>query len=292
VARFLDLPTGWHALSAARECAVRSFREYIRGTPHTPFAALKACCPALNEELGLVSQRVEIAGMFGLFKRGDGMSTAKPSLDSVRFDAASYSLQGDPQTGKVRVWHTPEGDGLGLYFHSLPPDLPAQASSVDELALFYRQKIEDSGGKLIEVRVVDASGCPAVRTVLSIPQQPSGRTYIGSLTVPFRDFSFVLKCQCAEHGPTGFKAALLFDRGRAAGEPIQIEGGRLHVPTFDPDDPKHDAEFPHDPVARVRRVLDHVTCSLTIADGVKQFPGFALPQINAQVHTSPGVGDV
>ncbi len=213
--------------------------------------------------------------MFGLFKRGG--SGAQPSLDAVRFDATGYTFQGEPQPGQARVWHTPTGDGLIVRFIEAPPDIPADAGSVEDLVAFYRHLLGDSGGRLVEVRVVDAVGCRAVRTLLSVPQQPSGRTYIGSLTLPFRDFSFVIKCQCAEGGPTGLKAALLFDRSRAANEPMTVEGGRFHIPGFDVDDPKHDAEFPHDPVARARRVLDHVARSLVVAAEVRQLPGFALP---------------
>jgi hypothetical protein len=148
---------------------------------------------------------------------------------------------------------------------------------LDALDAFYRQLVGDSGGRLVEVSVVAAGGGLAVRTILSAPQQPSGRTYIGSLTVPFRDFSFVIKCQCAEGGPTGMKEALLFERSRAANEPMQIEGGRFHIPGWNPDDPKHDAEFPDHPVARLRRVLDHLEGSLLVAAEVRQLPGFALP---------------
>src|SRR5688500_12600123 len=99
--------------------------------------------------------------MFGLFKRGSGGGGAKPSLDAVRFDTTGYAAQGEPQPGKVRVWHTPEGDGLGVYFFPAPPDLPANAGSVEELAAFYRRLIGDSGGKLVEVTVVTAAGCPS-----------------------------------------------------------------------------------------------------------------------------------
>lgn len=215
--------------------------------------------------------------MFSLFKRGGG-GAAQPSLDAVRFDDTGYAFQGEPQPGKVRVWHTPDGDGVGVYYFPVPPDLPANAGSVEEIAASYRRLLGDSGGKLVECRVVAVGGCPAVRTVLSVPQQPSGRTYVGSLTLPFRDFSFVLKCQCLEHGPTGLKAALLFDRGRAANEPMTIEGGRFDIPGFDVDDPKHDAAFPHDPVARARRVLDHVAGSLVVAAKVRRLPGFTLPR--------------
>ena len=215
--------------------------------------------------------------MFGLFKRGSGGGGSKPSLDSIRFDSIKYAAQGEPQPGKVRVWHTPQGDGLGVYFFPVPPNLPANAASLDELAAFYRRLLGDSGGKLVEVAVITAGGCPAIRTILSVPQQPSGRTYVGSLTVPFRDFSFVVKCQCEEAAPTGFKEALLLDRSRAANEPMTIEGGRFHIPGWNPDAPDYDAEFPDHPVARARRVLAHVAASLVVASEVRELPGFALP---------------
>jgi hypothetical protein len=59
--------------------------------------------------------------MFGLFKRSSG-GGGKPSLDAVHFDTTGYAAQGEPQPGKVLVWHTPEGDGLGVYFFPVRPD--------------------------------------------------------------------------------------------------------------------------------------------------------------------------
>jgi hypothetical protein len=206
-----------------------------------------------------------------------GDDATSPSLDSVCFDTDGYEFRGEPTPGKLRVWYTPEGDGIFLYLFRSPPDIPAGANSVYELAAFYCRLVSDGGGKLVEVQVVGASGCRAVRTIVSFPQQPSGRAYLGSLTVPFRDFSFVLKCQCSEGQPTGLKAALLLDRSRAAGEAMRNAGDRFHVPNFDPDDPKHDEEFPHDPVARARRLLDRLARSLILAADVKRLTGFALP---------------
>jgi hypothetical protein len=165
-----------------------------------------------------------------------------------------------------------------VYFFPLPPDLPANAASVDELDTFYRRLLGDSGSKLVELKVITAGGCPAVHIILSVPQEPSGRTYVGSLTVPFRDFSFVVKCQCPEGDPTGLKEALLFDQSRAANEPLQIEGGRFHIPGWDPDAQSHDAEFPEHPVARARRVLAHVAGSLIVTSEVRELPRLALPQ--------------
>jgi hypothetical protein len=126
--------------------------------------------------------------------------------------------------------------------------------------------------------MVEAGGCTAVRTIFSVSQQPSGRTYIGSLTVPFRDFSFVFKCQCPERGMTGSKEAILLDRSMAANEPMQKNDGRFHIPGWDPDNPEHDAGFPDHPVARARRLLDHVAWSLVVAGDVRELPRFRLPK--------------
>jgi hypothetical protein len=212
--------------------------------------------------------------MFGLFKRGWRGGDGKPSIEAVRFDTTGYEFHGELQPARLRVWWTPEGDGLGVHFFPLPPDLPSGAASVDELAAFYRSMLGDSGGRLVDFRVVSAGGCPAIRGIVSVPQEPSGRSYVGSLTVPFQSFSFVLKCQCLERGTTSIKEAILLDRSWRAKEP-QREG---ELPRdWDPDAPRYDAEFPDHPVARARRVLDHVEQSLVVSAEVRKLPGFLLP---------------
>ena len=69
------------------------------------------------------------------------------SLDSVTFDAAGFALQGD--RNGVRVWHTPTGDWLGLYYFPAPPDFQADIGSIQELRSFYRQAALRSGGAII-----------------------------------------------------------------------------------------------------------------------------------------------
>lgn len=214
--------------------------------------------------------------MFDWFKSG-GKGAAKPSLDAVRFNDAEFDFQGEPQPGKVRFWHTPDGDGMGVYFFRLPPDLPQNAVSLEVFSAFYRERLGGSGGVLVELGIVEVGGVPAVRTLASLPQQPSGRTYVGSLTIPFRDFSFVVKCQCPELGHTGMKAALLLDRSLAAAE-SNSEPAEAHLAKLDLDHPKHDADFPDEPVARARRVMDHLAASLVIDSEIRRLPGFALPR--------------
>src|SRR5690242_19704616 len=75
---------------------------------------------------GRIYLRPRYVPLMGLFSRH-----APPSLDSVRFDASGYEAKGDPQPGRQRVWWSPDGDGVGLYVFTIPPDLP-RASTVGD----------------------------------------------------------------------------------------------------------------------------------------------------------------
>jgi len=112
--------------------------------------------------------------MLRLFKRDPAGGAAKPSLDALSFDTTGYRLKGEPQPGELRVWQTPEGDGLGVYFFPVAPDLPSNAESAGDLAGCYHRLVEGASGKVVEVRVVVAGEHRAVYTISSFPQQPSG----------------------------------------------------------------------------------------------------------------------
>jgi hypothetical protein len=146
------------------------------------------------------------------------------------------------------VWFTQDGDGIGLYLFTLPPDLPA-VGSAGALRDFYAAALGASGGQVVETSVLAVGGCGAVRLIFKAPQQPSGMTYVGSVTIPFRDFSFVIKVQCEERGTTGMREAVLLDRRLRDGGIPDLSGGRLELPGWQPDAEEHDAEFPGHPLA-------------------------------------------
>ena len=212
--------------------------------------------------------------MSNIFKRRSG---TEPSLDSVRFDTDGYEARGEPRPGEVRAWCTSKGDALGLYYFAVPPDLP-RAPTVDDLRGFYAASLEASGGQLVEVSTLRVGDCPALRVIFKTPQQPSGMTYVGSLTIPFREFSFVLKVQCEEESPAGLREAVLLDRRLAAGEAPSVSEGHLHIPNWNPDEESSDAEFPDHPVSRTRQVLDRIERSVQVDRDVRKLPPFVLPE--------------
>jgi hypothetical protein len=197
-----------------------------------------------------------------------------PSLSSVVFDTAGYEDSGVHDG--AHVWHTAQGDGVGLFFFSIQPDLPSKARSTDELRQFFSSMLGQSGGKLVELHVCNVDGYPSVATIIKVPQQPSGMTYVGSIMIPFRDFSFVVKVQCEERGMTGLREAMILN-GMLAKDNVASDNSGLPI-GFSPDDAKFDAKFPEHPLSRLRKTLREIGSSLHLNDAVRHLPTFGLPE--------------
>ncbi len=174
----------------------------------------------------------------------------------------------------MRAWSTPDGDGLGLYFFPIPPDLPRGPLSLEELREFYGDQL-GGGGKIVEVGLPRLVSTTCVWVLLKVPQRPSGMTYVGSLTVPFAKFSFVIKLQCEERGPTGMREAVLLNQGMANGTVDFGDDGQI-VGDWSPDDPKHDARFVDHPVSRLRREFALIQSTLELHPSIENEPRFSL----------------
>src|SRR5262245_54009281 len=138
------------------------------------------------------------------------MPLPPPRSPAIQFDASRYSFQGN--RNGIQVWHLPDGGGLGLYSFDKKPDIPQNAASVSELQAYYEQ-LAQGGMQLVECGIIRLDGVQGSRLIAKA-QEPRGPSiYLGSLTIPFRDFSYVIKLQCAEEGATGIREAFLTNRG-------------------------------------------------------------------------------
>jgi len=209
------------------------------------------------------------------------------SLHSVTFDASGLTLQGD-QDG-VRVWHTPAGDGIGLYYFPVPPDIGADLQSVSAVRAFYREMAMQFGAAIIELDLIQVNGSLVIRQIIKVPQQPHGMLYLGTLTLPFRDFSYVIKIQCMEDGTTGVREAVVLDEKLAAGEvKLDEKNGTISGWMQDPYDSsirdvfarnkseamEYDQRFPEHPLSRLRRAMRRVQQTLRISEEVQREPRF------------------
>ena len=214
------------------------------------------------------------------------------TFDSITFDADGFSFGGDEDG--VRVWYTAAGDAVGLYYFPVRPDIEADLKSVADVRAAYRKSVTARGVAVIEVDTLSVDGCDATRTIVKVPQQPTGMTYLGSITLPFREFSYVIKVQCEEWGVTGMREAAvlaeLIDKGEVTLDP-EGEGGQIPGWARDPYDAsaeaplllnraeaeEYDRRFPEHPLSRLRPVLNHIQGTLRVAEEVKREPRFEYP---------------
>ena len=201
------------------------------------------------------------------------MSTSfTPLHDHARFADAEATPFGDQDA--VRVWRTPDNDGIGLIVVDQAPDLP-RADSREEFERAYRGLFSDPRVKLMELELVAVDGVPAVRSIVATPQPTGGILFIGSLTIPFEGFAFLFKVQCEERGLKGVRERTVLDRQIEAG--LAAEGEDGITGEFEPYDAKYDADFPIHPLTRVRYWLPRIARHTLIDKAAKREPAFGLP---------------
>lgn len=193
-------------------------------------------------------------------------------------DTSSWT-RADLDDGSV-AFDRPSGDRLMIYGFDVPPDLPSL--DVQELRRFYRGVITEAGGGLVTVDVIDVDGVPSVLTLFKFPQQPTGMTYVGAVTVPFRDRSFVVRVQSFELGTTGLRESTVvmleptspdgFPEGWAA-DPYDPTH-QAAVLANKADDERWDATFPEHPLSRLRRILGEIVSTTRLSSEVRASPAF------------------
>jgi hypothetical protein len=169
-----------------------------------------------------------------------------------------------------------------------------QLTDIDAIRKSYREGVAAQGGGIVSIDVVVGAGLRMVETVFKFPQQPHGMTYVGALTLAFRDFSYVVRVNCQEIGTTGIRDAVVFGKVLDDQGPVTIIGGdnpRLVGWSQDPYDPHFsrgalrnradddawDTQFPDHPLSRVRGTLRTVKDSVHVPDDIRTAAPFEGP---------------
>ena len=127
----------------------------------------------------------------------------------INFDTTYFTELGI--VDGVLVWKTKSEDDLGLHYFAKPPDIDASLDDKEAVRCFYRRFALDSGLGVVEIKVVKFNDLPVIRKIFKIPQNRdgTGTMYIGSIALPFRDFTYIIIVKCLEHGITGMREALV-----------------------------------------------------------------------------------
>ncbi len=203
---------------------------------------------------------------------------AMQPLDLITFDTAQLDLRADEAS--ERAWLAANGDAVSLHYFPGPPPIQADLRSVDQVRAFWRQITADAGGAIIEVQTTRIDGHVGIRTVIKMPQEPTGMMYIGAVTRPWRDFSYVGKLSCAEHGITGVRDNTVAMKLKLKGHEFPPgPGGPMQGWMADPYDPsiitplarnlseaeEYDKAFPDHPLSRLRAQFPKIEQTIRVA---------------------------
>jgi hypothetical protein len=209
------------------------------------------------------------------------------SLDSISFDAHDFQLAGEQ--GGARIWKTRAGEVIFMQSFGRAPDIQSSLQSLTDLRQEWRALAAKSGGAIVEVETRTIDGCEALQAILKMPQQPTGMAYLGSITVPFRDFSYQVNVAAREQGVTGLRDTAVFAEWMQQGDVAWDEGtGKPKGWMHDPYDPSietplawnqseaetYGAEFIDHPLSRLRSLMVHIEAALKLADEVRAEPRF------------------
>jgi hypothetical protein len=204
------------------------------------------------------------------------------SLASATFETKDLMLNGE--SGNLRQWHTTDGDLVSLTYFDKPPNINASLDDIEALRAGYRAVAARAGGAALEIEVISVDDCRGVRLILKVPQAPAGMVYIGSLTLPFRDFSYVARVQCAEGGLSGVRDTIilaeLIETGGVKFDQDQTQPTGWWTDPYDPlvggpparnlsELPRYDARFPNHALSRLRRIRPRIEATLRLAEDVK-----------------------
>lgn len=210
--------------------------------------------------------------MFNFFKK------SSPNIHSITLPNWGWVKETDNKS--IRQWvNREETIVLVLHFFDLKPDIPT-ITNMDALRDFYRRGLIEVKGGVIEVeKTALAGGYSAIRSIFKFPQQPVGMAYLASLTIPFDNYSYVIKIQAPEIGTTGIRDSLIFTEFlRNKKEPLNLEKPETMYQGWfqDPydasfqspclmnksEDSLYDEQFPDHPLSQVRKLLTQLESGL------------------------------
>ena len=189
----------------------------------------------------------------------------EPLLEHIEFDMVGLKFHSETNRA-LKVWTNPEADVVTLNLFRSPPDISVSLSNLEGLRNIYREQVTGAKGGLIEVIVLEISDVPSIKTIFKLPQKIAGVAYVASITIPFKDFSFVLKITCQERGFGGTRETRILEQRRISLREKGDTRDALEGWNSDPYDSSFqskllmtfaeneifDSDFPDHPVSRAR----------------------------------------
>ncbi|HNH82838.1 MAG TPA: hypothetical protein PL157_10740 [Acidobacteriota bacterium] len=210
----------------------------------------------------------------------------KATIDMVKINTNSWNFYS--VNSHQQIWTNDAGEALSLSFFEEKPDIPVaiKPEKINELRKAYRGFAKQSGAAIISVEIVSICGIPSLEVILKKPfQGRPGFAFLGSVTIPLRDFSYVIRFESLEQGTTGIREATVMMLEQPIPQ-IDKQTSKILGWVKDPydakfdkgalynlaDQEKYDQMFEFHPLTRVRGHLHRLKQTIQIDSYVTDYP--------------------
>ena len=193
----------------------------------------------------------------------------KPGITAISFPNFDWNIK--KENSEIRQWmNTEQTMALSINYFDQKPDIPS-VKNIDIVRNYYREQISKVQGGLIQVDVVEIQSRKAIKTIFKMPQQPTGVVYLASLTIPFKNCSYVIKLQAPEIGFTGMRESVIQDKLMNNGQ-LTFGADGFGGWAYDPYDSNYktgtrmnkseesiyDPEFKSHPLSQARKLMSEI----------------------------------
>lgn len=218
--------------------------------------------------------------MINFFKRN------KSSINSIVIPDLGWEEVA--KTKNIIQWINPEKTiSISLNYFDKAPDLPS-LKDIKVIRSFYRGQIIEQNGGLIQVDFSESEKqYSVIKTIFKIPQQPSGIVYLASLTLPFKDCSYVIKIQAPEIEMIGSRDSIIADKLMQEGKINNNEYSYENL-TSDPylksfkkgtlmtksEESIYDSDFENHPLTLARKLMTEIEQRIELKSEIKKLRRF------------------
>ena len=202
---------------------------------------------------------------------------------------ADLLLHGDfvpePGIGAFMAWRARTGELIRGRRHLGAPRMRADPGSRRALEAFYARELAHADQTLVWVRPGRADGCPAILLVAKVRLAERRTCYLGSLVLPFRDFSYHLSVAALARGATRARTHAVLTSLLASGQVRRTwlrglrgwetpQYGRAGGAAVAAEHEEYDADFPAETLSRLRALLRQVERAVRLSKDTRSAPPF------------------
>lgn len=220
--------------------------------------------------------------MFGLFKK----KSASTTINAIKIPDFGWKLEENNKDLKLWI-NDDQTMALSVNHFSTPPDLPT-IKNIDVLRDFYRTNLASQNGGLILVESIVLGKIKAIKTIFKIPMEPTGMQYLASITIPFKNSSFVVKIQAPETGTTGIRESMVANKLLSSGE-VKLSDDKIENWAADPYSSEiegktlmnqselelYDKDFALHPLSVARKLINQIQHEMKFDTSLESMPPFS-----------------